>query len=338
MNNVKGVVNVKKWLLAIGFVFLAAIGLVACSGGSSAGGDNFKVGMAFTGSKTDGGWCQTAYEGLMKIKSQLGAEVIFNENTQPSDYEKILRDYAKEDCQVVIGHGYEFTDGAKIVAEEFPNVKFIVTSTDIGNGKNLGSIQNSYQSGFLQGIFAANMSDVGVVAGVGGQEIPPIKNDILGYDAGAKYAKADVQVLTAMTGSFDDANKLKEQSLSLINQGADIVMVDADHAGRGGYEAAKEKGHYAIGSIAPEYDAYKDSLIACANIDMATAILQTVELVKEGKFEGKNYLKGVEDGIVTFTYNPALEDKVKPVAKEAVEKAVKEIKDGKLDVMKYIKL
>ena len=85
-----------------------------------------KLGWAFTGSKTDDGWCQTAYEGLMKIKSQLGAEVIFNENTQLSDYEKILRDYAKEDCQVVIGHGYEFTDGAKIVAEEFPDVKFIV--------------------------------------------------------------------------------------------------------------------------------------------------------------------------------------------------------------------
>ena len=174
--------------------------------------------------------------GLMKIKDQLGADVIFNENTQPSDYEKILREYAKEGCQVVIGHGYEFTDGAKIVAEEFPDVKFIVTGTDIGNGKNLGSIQNNYyQSGFLQGVFATNMSE----AGVGGQEIPPIKNDILGYDAGAKYAKADVQVLTAMTGSFDDANKLKEQSLSLMNQGADIVMVDADH---GGYDAAKEKG------------------------------------------------------------------------------------------------
>ena len=128
------------------------------------------------------------------------------------------------------------------------------------------------------------MSDVGVVAGVGVQEIPPIKNDILGYDAGAKYAKADVQVLTAMTGGFDDANKLKEQCLSLVNQGADIVMVDADHVGRSGYEAAKEKGQYAIGSIAPEYDAYKDSLIACANVDMATVILQTVELVKEGKF------------------------------------------------------
>lgn len=329
----------KKWLLAIGFVFLAAIGLVACGGSSDSGSGDFKVGMAFTGSKTDGGWCQTAYEGLMKIQDELGADVSYNENTKPSDYEKILRDYAKAGNNVVIGHGFEFTDGAKVVAEEFPDVKFIVTSTDISNGKNLGSIQNNYyQAGFLQGIFAANMTESNTVAGVGGEEIPPIKNDILGYVAGAKYAKADVQVLQAMTGDFNDANKLKEQSLSLINQGADIVMVDADHAGRGGYEAAKEKGKYAIGSIAPEYETYKDSLMACADVDMASAILQTVKLVKEDKFEGKNYLKGVEDGIVTFSYNPALEDKIKPEAKDAVEKALTEIKDGKLDVMDYIKL
>lgn len=331
----------KKWLAIIGISLLAVIGLVACGGsdsGGTGGDDAFTVGMVLSGSTTDGGWNQTAYEGLLKCEEDLGATIMYAENVQPADYTKQAREYAKDGCDVVVLHGYEFEDAATTAAEEFPDVKFVVTSSEIENGSNLGSIQNNYnQCGFLQGAFAALMTESGTVAGVGGQEIPPISKDVAGYVAGAAYVKPEVQVKTAFTGDFEDANKVKEQSLTFISQGADIVMVDADHAGRGGYEAAREQGKWAIASIAAEYDTYSDCLIACGEADMATAIEQVCGAVKDGTFEAKCYVKGVEDDIIKLTYNPALESKIPQDVKDKMDQITQDIKDGKLDVSEYIK-
>ena len=36
-----------------------------------------------------------------------------------ADYEKILREYAKQGCDIIVGHGYQFTDASKVVAENF---------------------------------------------------------------------------------------------------------------------------------------------------------------------------------------------------------------------------
>ena len=145
-----------------------------------------------------------------------------------------------------------------------------------------------------------------------------------GYEAGAKYIKPDIKVLSATNGSFDDVNKVKEQSLSMFQQGASILMVNADHAARGCYEAAKEKGKFAIGSIAPEDEQYPETLIACGEVNMPKAIFQVAQDVKDGKFRGEYYLKGVEDDIVSLTYNPALESTIP----EAVKTKITELTRG----------
>ncbi|WP_162473757.1 hypothetical protein [endosymbiont 'TC1' of Trimyema compressum] len=49
----------KKWLGIGILVIFSLFGLVACGDSSSGSGDGFKVGMALTGSKTDGGWNQS---------------------------------------------------------------------------------------------------------------------------------------------------------------------------------------------------------------------------------------------------------------------------------------
>jgi basic membrane protein A and related proteins len=83
----------KKLLLLVLAVFMAML-LVGCGKTAEAKKD-FKVALAIPGSKTDGGWSQIAYDGLLMIEDKLDAEISINENTKPSDYEKVFRDYAK---------------------------------------------------------------------------------------------------------------------------------------------------------------------------------------------------------------------------------------------------
>ncbi|MDD2370558.1 MAG: BMP family protein [Firmicutes bacterium] len=311
--------------------------LVACSNASNEETKTFKVGLLLTGPSTDGGWNQSAYDGLTQIKDELGAEVSYAESVQATDYEKTMREYAKDGNNLIIGHGYQFVSAAEVVAAEYPDITFIVTSATITNDKNLGSINNAYtETGFLQGAFAAMMTKTNVVAAVGGMEIPPIVNCLAGFKAGAIYINPNIKALSAVTGSFDDANKAQEQAKAFIAQGADVLMADANQAGRGVYVAAEEKGLWAISSIAAEYDDYTKGLIACGTADMAKAIFQTAKEVQDGTYTAAYKENGIKEGICDLTYSPTLKSNIPAEVLDKIDQIKKDIVDGKIDVAKLI--
>lgn len=325
----------KKGLI-LALAIFAAIALVGC-GKAAEEKEALKVGLLLTGPTTDGGWNESAYNGLKQIEKELGAEISFAESVQATDYEKTMRDYAKSGNDVIIGHGFQFATAGKAIAEEFPDIIFIVTSATVTNDKNLGSINNAYtETGFLQGAFAALMSKTNVVAGIGGMEIPPIVNDLKGFVAGAKYINPSIKALTAVTGSFDDAGKAQEQAKAFIAQGADVLMADANQAGRGVYVAAEEKGLWAISSISAEYEEYNKGLIACGTADMAKAIFQTVKEVQDGTYKAAYKENGIKEGICDLTYSPTLKSKIPAEVLEKIDQIKKDIVDKKIDVSKLI--
>ena len=324
----------KKGLLLL--TLLMVIVAVGCNN-TAKEEDTLKVAMAVPGAKTDGGWSQVAYTGLLMIEEEFGADISINENTQPADYERILRDYAKDGNDVVIGHGFEFSDSALTVGKEFPDTIFIVTSSNVTNNKNVGSISNYYeQAGFLKGAFAALMSKTKIVGGIGGLNIPPIANDVKGFEAGAKYINPNIKVLTAIIGS-DDVNKAKEQALTFASQGADILMGNANAASQGVYLAAEQNGLYSIASIFAEYDKFDKTLISCAPADMSKAIFQTVETIRDGKYKAGFELMGVKQEIIDFTYSPVLGTKVPGDVKDKMNEIKENMSSGELDVMKFVK-
>ena len=326
----------KKGLI-LALAIFAAIALVGC-GKAAEEKEALKVAVALTGSKTDGGWNQTAYMGLVRIEKELGAEISFNENTQAADYEKVLRGYAKAGNDVVIGHGFQFSDAALAVGEEFPDITFLVTSTNVTNNKNVGSLNNNYlQAGFLKGALAALMTKTNVIGGIGGADIPPIQNDMKGYVAGAKYINPNIKVVTAITGDGTDANKSKEQALTFVGQGADILMANANAASRGVHLAAQEKGIYSIASIAAEYDTFNKGMIACSIADMSTAIFKTVESFQKGTYKPQYQLMGFKEGIVDLTYSPVLKSKIPADVLSKIEDLKAKLTSGEIDVTKLVK-
>lgn len=323
----------KKGLILVLAIF-AAIALVGC-GKAEEKKEALKVAVALTGAKTDGGWNQTAYNGLLMIEDKLGAEISFNENTQAADYEKIIRQYAKAGNDVVIGHGFQFSDAALTVGEEFPDVTFIVTSSNVTNNKNVGSLNNNYlQAGFLKGALAALMTKTNVIGGIGGADIPPIQNDMKGYIAGAKYINPNIKVVSAITGDGTDANKAKEQALTFVGQGADILMANANAASRGVHLAAQEKGIYSIASIAAEYDTFNKGMIACSIADMATAIFKAVESFEQGTYKPQYQLMGFKEGIVDLTYSPTLKSKIPADVLSKIDDLKAKLSSGEIDVTK----
>ena len=295
-----------------------------------------KVALLLPGPVSDGGWNAIAYDGLKLIGENYGVEIAYAEYVATSDMEEMFRNYANQGFGVIFGHGFEFNDPALKVAENFPDVKFVVTSSDITNGSNLASIKvDTGEQGFLAGATSALLSESNKVAVLGGMEIPPIVSFVGGFEAGAKYAKPDVNVMTGFTGSMEDAAKMKEMMTTFIQGGADAGTANGDQAGLGGLEALKDANKIAVGVN------YDQSEIAPQNVPLSIgqsypmAMSYLYKEILEGNYVSQAYLMGVKAGAVEIMYNAAYN--MPADAKAKLEEIVKDIADGKIDVESLIK-
>lgn len=326
------------WVAAVMMLTLA---LAACGGNSKAesgvtsdniaGGSAFKVALLTPGPVNDNGWNAIAYSGLMKIKDELGAQTQFSEKVTPSDMNEFIRGYATDGYNVIIGHGFEFADPMMAVAKDFPDIWFLVTSASVSQSPNVASISiNNREQGYLMGTVAAFMSKSGTVAAIGGTDIPPITNSVKGFEEGAKAAVPTIEVLTTMTGSNDDIAKAKETAISLIEKGADVVMTNANQAGTGGIEAAKQKGVLAIGSNQDQNPNAPDTVVTSVIQDYPKAMSVVVKSIKDGQMKSEALTLGVKEGAVYLAPYHGFETTMTPAVKDKIEATVKALADGSL--------
>src|SRR5271167_2304154 len=146
------------------FVLLAVVGLGACSRDRTnpTAASGFRVALLTPGPVSDGGWNAAAYEGLQLIKTRLGARTALVQTTSPADFEDAFRDFASRGFNLVFAHGFEYTDAALNVAQDFPNTYFVVSSGG-ASSRNVASLTFNFdQATYVEGILAAGVSKTGV--------------------------------------------------------------------------------------------------------------------------------------------------------------------------------
>ncbi|MCX8071019.1 MAG: BMP family protein [Candidatus Binatia bacterium] len=279
----------------------------------------FKVALLSPGPVSDAGWNALAYEGLLAIRDQLGAEIAQIQTKTPAEFEEGFRDFARRGYNLIFGHGFEFQEAAATVAADYPNTVFITTSGNTVR-KNMAPLRFLLEEAtYLEGMLAALMSKTGKAGAVGGIEIPSVKSTILAFEAGANAARADFQVTTVYIGNWEDVGSAKTASLALVQQGADFLFHNADAAGLGVFQAAQEKKVFAFGANKNQNDVAPDVVIASATIDIPRAFVQVAQEVKEGKFVGRIERKGMKDGVVDLVLNPRLEHLIPAEVKKRLE-------------------
>jgi basic membrane protein A len=297
-----------------------------------AGGPPFKVALLSPGPVSDAGWNALAYEGLLAIRDQLGAEVSQIQTKTPAEFEEGFRDFARRGYQLVFGHGFEFQDAAAAVAPDFPGTVFITTSGNTVR-KNVAPLRFMLEEAtYLEGILAAQMSKTGKAGAVGGIEIPSVKSTIIAFESGARSVKPDFAVITSYVGNWEDVGGAKEAALALVQQSCDFLFHNADAAGLGVFRAAQQKQVYAFGANKNQNDIAPDVVIASAVIDIPRGFLAVAREVKAGQFVGKIERLGMKDGVVSFVLNPGLESRIPAAATARIDAARAAIIAGTLNV------
>ncbi len=316
----------------IALLSLMAVVLGGCGGKETTNTakeeSSLKVGIVLsTGGLGDKSFNDSAYRGLEMAKEDLGIEFKYVEPASPSEDEGFLREYAEAGYDLVIATGFLMKDAAEKVATDFPEVKFAIID-EVIEADNVSSLLFAEDEGsFLVGALAAMMSETGNVGFVGGMEIPLIQKFQRGFEMGAKYInpQAKVGVLyTSGPNPFNDPVRGKENALSLIKQGADVVYHAAGGTGVGVIDAAKEAGVYAIG-VDSNQDAIAEGVVLTSmvkNVDVA--VYNTVKSIIDGEFKnGLNRFGVAEGGVGTtdyqFTKDIIGQDKINKVNEIAEE-------------------
>jgi basic membrane protein A and related proteins len=266
---------------------------------------DFKMGLLVPGSVAEEGWNRIAYDALKRVENELGAKISYVELADnPAAFEKAFRDYASQGYQVVLGHGFQFQDAALTTAEEFPDTVFLISSSSVHEGKVIGLNTDASQPFYLMGVIAATL---GKGAGlIGGMEIPPIAHAFEGFRRGVESVKPDFPVSTVFINSFTDASAAKEAAVSMISQGADFVVPNANAAGLGVIQAARE-----AGAQSGTFSVYSDHTdVAPKNIlgtfvaDYGQGIVRIVSEIRDGAVPQSNVDFGLKDkDVIKFTFN-----------------------------------
>lgn len=293
------------------------------------------VAVIVAGTLGDRGFYDSSVEGLNQLVADLGVEPkIFECKEDASLYENSLYD-AADTSDVVVAVGWQFWDYLTTVVPEYPDVKFMFIDNGLdGVGDNLMSVVYAQNEGsFLVGYIAAKLTKTGKIGVVGGEDAATINDFIVGYEAGAKYANADIVVERKYANTYEDPAKGKEAATALYDGGCDIVFAVAGKTGEGVFEAAAETGNYAIGVDSDQKYINPDVIICSMIKQVGKSIYDTVADL-DGKYQGGAiWTADMETGYIDVAYGTDdMTQQVSDELKAEVEELKTKIISGEIEV------
>jgi len=238
-------------LVLRGVLLASAIAFSATSVLTARAADALKVGILIPGSKSDKGWMESSYDGLMAAEKKYGDKIKVQmiENINYADMDQALTKLATKN-DLVIGVGGQTQASVYKIAKRFPKVHFSIVGGNEGeSAPNVAGYDvKQAEIAYVAGAAAAMLSKNGAISYVGGMEIPSIVNAGKEFGKGAKSINASIKYFENYTGDFDDVAKSKEATLAAIAQGADVHYHILNLGLRGMEQAAKDKSTHIIGS------------------------------------------------------------------------------------------
>jgi basic membrane lipoprotein Med (substrate-binding protein (PBP1-ABC) superfamily) len=297
----------------------------------------FRVALLTPGSIADGGWNAGAYAGLEEIRDRLGADVRHAETRTPAEFEEGFRDFGGRGFDLIFGHGFEYQEAAAKVAADFPDTVFITTSGNTVRPNVAPMVFELEQAIYLCGVMAARLSETGTLGLIGGIDLPSIRSTFIAFRGGARAARPEVVVRDVFIGNFDDTAAAREAARALIEEGADLLLHQANDAGRGVFRAVAERARagdrvFAFGTNRNQNDMAPEVVLASATLDIPAAFVEVAGRVRNATFRPEPLRLGMSEGIVALEINDRLRDQIPDAVLDELALLERDIRSGELAV------
>src|SRR5919107_570269 len=269
-------------------------------------------------------WVSRIHKALNAAKERGDVTYKWSENVANNDYERIMRQYAEEGSDLIIGEIFGVERAARRVAANYPKVAFLMGSSFGPSKPNLSVFDNFiHEPSYLTGIVAGKTTKSNTIGMVGGYAIPEVNRLMNAFMDGAREVNPNVKFLVSFINSWYDPPKAKEAAFAMIDRGADILYAERF----GVSDAAKERNVKVIGNVIDTSADYPATVLASAIWHMEPSIDRAVKAVLEGRFEAADYgqYSQMAYGGASLAIDGAL---VAPDVVKLVKDKEKEIVDG----------
>jgi len=294
----------------------------------------FRVGMITdVGGVNDQSFNQSAWEGMMRAKKELGVGVSYQESRQDADFAPNLETMLDSGNDLIFGIGFKLADAVLSEAKQNPRQKYALIDHTFGKmpANMVGVVFRSEEAAFLTGYIAGKMTKTGKVGFIGGMNVPAVQAFQYGFRAGVKYANPGAEVMEQYAESFTDAAKGKAIANRMYQQGADIIIEAAGGVADGVIEAAREQNRKVIATDRDQNYLAPNHVISSAMKRVDNAVFNIIRDLKNGQFKGgSTIVQGLKEGgvdIAPSSYKNVPADILKKTAE-----LKKKIISGKLRV------
>jgi basic membrane lipoprotein Med (substrate-binding protein (PBP1-ABC) superfamily) len=231
-------------------------------------------------------WVSRIHKALNTARDRGEVTYKWSENVANNDYERIMRQYAEEGADLVIGEIFGVERAARRVAASYPKVAFLMGSSFGPTKPNLSVFDNFIQEpSYLTGLIAGKATKSNTIGMVGGYAIPEVNRLMNAFMDGAREANPNVKFVVSFINSWYDPPKAKEAAFAMIDRGADVMYAERF----GVSDAAKERNAKVIGNVIDTSAQYPGTVLASALWHMEPTIDRAVKAVLEGRFEAADY-------------------------------------------------
>jgi basic membrane protein A len=240
------------------------------------------------GGVNDQSFNQSAWEGHLRARDELGLRVSYLESNQAADYRRNIATLIDANNDLIWGIGFLMGDVILEEAQANPTQKFAIIDYAYENTPSnlVGVVFREHEPSFLVGYIAGKMTQTNRVGFVGGIRFALIEKFEFGFRAGVALANPNAEVFVQYAESFTDAAAGKAIANQFYQQGADIVFHAAGGVGDGVIEAAREQGRWAIGVDRDQNDLAPDNVLTSAMKRVDNAIFNVARALSEGRFPG----------------------------------------------------
>jgi len=231
-------------------------------------------------------WISRIHLALNGAKDRGEIDYVFSENVANTDYERVMREYAEQGVQLVVGEVFGLERAARKVAADYPETGFLMGSSFGPVAPNFSVFDNwIHEPSYLSGMVAGASTESNVIGMVGGYAIPEVNRLMNAFMEGARATNPDVKFLVNFIDSWYDPPKAKESAFAMMDAGADIMFAERF----GVADAAVERGVKAVGNVIDTSGDYPNTILTSALWHMEPTIDRAVAAVAGGTFEAADY-------------------------------------------------
>lgn len=202
----------------------------------------YKMAAVFPGSIQDADWNTIGYKALQNVNDKLDLEVSYSEQVAVPDAPRVVREYISLGYNIIWIHGTQFNNGVFDLANNYPEVTFIVEqdTTLTEDFDNVIQIKRNYYIGhYVLGALASEVTETGKIGFVGGLKISWTIGVVNAIQQAVQDHNPQVKFEYIYVGSFNDPLKTKQAAETLINRNVDIIMSGVNLGNYGMFRAVE---------------------------------------------------------------------------------------------------